>query len=265
MTGKVYLIGAGPGDPKLLTLRAVEALRESNVILIDHLVNRAVLRHARATARVIDGGKRAGHPCISQEEIHRMMIARARSGQTVARLKGGDPFVFGRGGEEAEALTEAGVEWEVIPGISSGIAAAAYAGIPLLHREHSSSVAFVSGHPASKRKAYPLEADTLVIFMCGSTVLQIARELVSRGRPHSTPVAIIRAGTYSYQEVYTGTLAQLSDLDNLKLESPVLAVVGKVVDLAETLHWFGRRPRPVAFLALEDWLIHSDAEEWASA
>ncbi len=264
MTGKVYLIGAGPGDPKLLTLRAMEALRESNVILMDHLVNPAVLKHARATARVIDGGKRAGRPCISQEEIHRMMIARARSGQTVARLKGGDPFIFGRGGEEAEALTRAGIEWEVIPGVSSGIAAAAYAGIPLLHRDHSSSVAFVTGHPDRKRKGYPL-ADTLVIFMCGSTVLQIARDLVSSGRPGTTPVAIIRAGTYSCQEVYTGTLAQLSGLHNLKLESPVLAVVGKVVDLAQTLHWFGRRPTPVAFLALEDWLIHSNAEEWASA
>ncbi|HVG21365.1 MAG TPA: uroporphyrinogen-III C-methyltransferase, partial [Blastocatellia bacterium] len=147
-TGKVYLIGAGPGDPKLLTIKAAEALAASDVIVYDYLVNPQVLAHARRDSELIYVGKRAGEPSTSQDEINRILVAEARAGKTLARLKGGDPFIFGRGGEEAEALVEAGVEWEVIPGIPSGIAAAAYAGIPLTHRDHSSSVAFITGRDA---------------------------------------------------------------------------------------------------------------------
>ena len=147
-TGKVYLIGAGPGDPELLTLKAAEAIGVSDVIVYDYLVNPEVLAHSRRDAELLYAGKRAGEPSISQAQINSLLIERALEGQVVARLKGGDPFVFGRGGEEAEALVEAGVEWEIIPGVSSGIAAAAYAGIPLTHRNHSSSVAFITGHDA---------------------------------------------------------------------------------------------------------------------
>lgn len=248
--GKVYLIGAGPGDPKLLTLRAVEALAESDVILMDYLVSREVLAHARQGVELIDCGKRAGHHCMPQEEIQRILIERARRGQIIARLKGGDPFIFGRGGEEAEALVEAGIEWEVIPGISSGIAAAAYAGIPLLHRSHASSVAFVTGHAGHEHAVGEQEADTLVIFMGGSTILQIARELMESGRAPSTPLALILSGTRSNQAVYTGTLVELARMERIELASPVLAVVGDVTALADKLHWFGPPPKPLHLLAM---------------
>src|SRR5215216_2939637 len=167
-TGKVYLIGAGPGDPKLLTIKAAEALTASDVIVYDYLVNPEVLVHARRNSDLIYVGKRAGQPSISQDEINRLLITHARAGLVVARLKGGDPFIFGRGGEEAEALVEAGIEWELIPGISSGVAAAAYAGIPLTHRDYSSSVAFITGHDARSNGKRPINwaitahaADTL--------------------------------------------------------------------------------------------------------
>ncbi|HKG23169.1 MAG TPA: uroporphyrinogen-III C-methyltransferase, partial [Blastocatellia bacterium] len=149
--GKVYLIGAGPGDPKLLTIKAAEALRASDAIVYDYLVNPEVLVHSRRDVELVYVGKRAGEPYISQSEINSILIERALAGQVVARLKGGDPFVFGRGGEEAEALADARITWEVIPGISSGVAAAAYAGIPLTHRDYSSSVAFITGHEGSDK------------------------------------------------------------------------------------------------------------------
>ena len=250
-SGKVYLIGAGPGDPKLLTLKAVEAIRASDVIVYDYLVNPEVLAHSRRNAELIDAGKRAGHPSISQTEINHLLIERARQGQIVARLKGGDPFVFGRGGEEAEALVDAAIEWEVIPGVSSGVAAAAYAGIPLTHRGYSSSVAFITGHDARdgsrqfvdwSRAAY--SADTLVIFMCAESIRRIARELVTAGRAESTPVAIIRWGTYQHQEVYSGTLEDLIALDEhdqgFEFAPPAIAIVGAVAALASKLHWFGQ-------------------------
>ena len=251
-SGKVYLIGAGPGDPKLLTLRAAEAIGESDVIIYDYLVNPEVLAHSRRNAELIDAGKRAGHLSISQAEINRLLIHRASLGQTVARLKGGDPFVFGRGGEEAEALVEAGIEWEVIPGVSSGVAAAAYAGIPLTHRGYSSSVAFITGHDARDGSRQSVDwsvaahtADTLVIFMCAQSIHRIARELVTAGRSESTPVAIIRWGTYQHQEVYSGTLDDLIAMDeqdqrSIEIAPPAIAIVGEVAALSSKLCWFGQ-------------------------
>jgi uroporphyrin-III C-methyltransferase len=250
-TGKVYLIGAGPGDPKLLTLGAVEAIAESDVVVYDHLVNPEVLAHSRRGAELIYVGKRAGEPSISQSRINRLLIDRAHSGQIVARLKGGDPFIFGRGGEEAEALADAGVAWEVIPGVSSGIAAAAYAGIPLTHRDYSSSVAFITGHDAAHGNRAPVDwsiaahaADTLVIFMCALTITRIAREIIASGRPATTPIAIIRSGTYQHQEVFTGTLEDLVAADECRengftIAPPAIAVIGDVVRLADKLEWFG--------------------------
>ena len=251
--GKVYLIGAGPGDPKLLTIRAAEAIGASDVIVYDYLVNPEVLVHARRGAELIYVGKRAGEPYISQSEINRILIERARQGDVVARLKGGDPFVFGRGGEEAEALVEADIAWEVVPGISSGVAAAAYAGIPLTHRDYSSSVAFITGHDGHKmRKGIDWSraahaADTLVVFMCAETITSIASDLIANGRKSSTPVAIIRWGTYEHQEVYTGTLEDLASLDErealelkTRIAPPAIAIIGEVVSLKEKLHWFGR-------------------------
>ena len=247
-TGRVYLIGAGPGDPKLLTLKAAEVLAASDVVVYDYLVNPEVLAHTRLGAELIYAGKRAGEQSLSQPEINQLLIDHARRGRVVARLKGGDPFVFGRGGEEAEALVEAGIDWEVIPGISSGVAAAAYAGIPLTHRGYASSVAFITGHEAEDK--FPggidlraaTEADTLVIFMCGGTIARIATELIAIGRLPSTPIAIIRWGTYQHQEVYTGVLEDISEgaaaLVELKIKPPAIAIIGNVVSLQAKLHWF---------------------------
>lgn len=247
--GKVYLIGAGPGDPKLITLRAVEAIQDSQVIVYDYLVNPEILAHSRRNTELIYVGKRGGHNSISQSEINRTLIERAQEGRVVARLKGGDPFIFGRGGEEAEALNDAGIHWEVIPGVSSGVAAAAYAGIPLTHRQHSSSVAFITGHDAydSDKKSVDWEmaahsADTLVIFMCAERITGIVRKLVESGRSRSTPIALIRWGTYEHQEVYSGTLADLieGDVDSsFKIEPPAVAIVGEVAAFAQKLSWFG--------------------------
>lgn len=251
-TGKVLLIGSGPGDPGLLTIKAANAIAAADVIVYDHLVNPEVLAHSRRGAELVYAGKRASEHSMSQGEINQLLIARARRGQIVARLKGGDPFIFGRGGEEAEALVEAGIGWEIIPGISSGVAAAAYAGIPLTHRGYSSSVAFITGHNALSGRSRGLDwtvtahaADTLVIFMCAETIAAIARELVESGRRPSTPVALIRWGTYQHQEVYTGTLDDLIGLDeagSLSVEPPVIAIVGEVVALSGKLNWFGGDP-----------------------
>jgi len=246
--GKVYLIGAGPGDPGLLTIKAAEAIGVSDVVVYDYLVNPEILAHSRQGAELIYAGKRAGEPSISQSEINRLLIDRALKGQIVARLKGGDPFVFGRGGEEAEALVEAGVEWEIIPGISSGIAAAAYAGIPLTHRGYSSSVTFITGHDARGSRDHSVDwpllaksGGTIVIFMCAETISNIAHKLVSGGRDQSTPIAIVRWATYQHQEVYSGTLGDLIDaveVGRLKIEPPAIAVIGEVAALAGKLSWF---------------------------
>lgn len=245
------MIGAGPGDPKLVTLGAAEAIAESDAIVYDNLVNPEILAHSRRGAELIYVGKRSGEPSISQFGINRLLISRAQSGQLVARLKGGDPFIFGRGGEEAEALAGAGVQFEVIPGVSSGIAAAAYAGIPLTHRDYSSSVAFITGHDAAHAKRPAVDwsitahaADTLVIFMCAQTIAKIAREIIASGRPAATPIAIIRWGTYQDQEVFTTTLEDLVAADQaqeggLTIDPPAIAVIGDVVRLADKLEWFG--------------------------
>lgn len=253
-TGRVYLIGAGPGDPKLLTLKAAEALAASDVVVYDYLVNPEVLAHTRRGAELIYAGKRAGEKSLSQAAINRLLIDRASRGSVVARLKGGDPFVFGRGGEEAEALVEAGITWEVVPGVSSGVAAAAYAGIPLTHRGYASSVAFITGHEADDKLSNQLDpgaaqADTLVIFMCGGTIARIASELIATGRSPLTPIAIIRWATYQHQEVYTGRLEDIASDAEIKVKPPAIAIVGDVVSLQEKLHWFG-----------EDSLRHSLSE-----
>jgi len=245
--GKVFLIGAGPGDPKLLTIKAAEAIAISDVIVYDDLVNPQILAQAQLNAALIYAGKRAGNPSIAQNEINQLLVTHALLGKTVARLKGGDPFVFGRGGEEAEALAFAGVEWEVVPGISSGIAAAAYAGIPLTHREYSSSVAFITGHETTGKDAYidwksvAHAADTLVVFMCARSIGTIARKLVTAGRSPKTPIAIVRWGTYEHQEVFVGSLEDLIEAVELvpTIEPPAIAIVGEVVRLNERLSWFG--------------------------
>jgi uroporphyrin-III C-methyltransferase len=246
--GKVYLVGAGPGDPKLLTIKAAEIIAAADVIVYDYLVNPETLAYARRGVELIDVGKRAGLASTPQAEINRILIEQARAGKIVARLKGGDPFIFGRGGEEAEALVTAGLAWEVVPGVSSGVAAAAYAGIPLTHRGAASSVAFITGHdsPQKSRRAIDWSvtahaADTLVIFMCAETIAEIAGKLIEAGRDAATPIAIIRWGTYAHQEVYTGRLADLTatEASEIHIASPAIAVIGEVVALRRSLGWFG--------------------------
>jgi uroporphyrinogen III methyltransferase / synthase len=242
--GRVALVGGGPGDPKLLTLAAVEALRECDVVVYDDLVSAEVLAFAPESAERIAVGKRAGRPSVSQFRINELLVELGRAGHVVVRLKGGDPFVFGRGGEEAEALAAAGVSWSVVPGVSSGIAAPAYAGIPLTHRGVASSVLFVTGHEATGKsagvnwEAAARSADTIVVFMCARTIDNVARRLISGGRSPATPIALVRWGTLGRQEVYRGTIGDAAIGRASAVESPALAVIGDVVDLRDWLRWF---------------------------
>ena len=241
MRGRVFLIGAGPGDPELMTLKAARALRLADVVLIDDLVNRGCLAHARSDAKVIEVGKRGGCKSTSQAFIHRLLVMYAREGKAVARLKGGDPFVFGRGGEELQALRDAGVEVEVIPGITAGIAVPAMLGIPVTHRDMSRGVTFVTGH--AKAGADALEnqnwaalahsGTTLVIYMGLKRLPEIATALMLAGMKPGTPACAIENGTLKGQRQVIGSLATLPELvlENA-LSSPAIVVIGNVVSLA---------------------------------
>ncbi len=250
MIGKVYLVGAGPGAPKLLTIRGKECLEQADVILYDYLANPVLLEHARPEAERIYVGRRGRGEYGNQEEINRVMIERARAGKTVVRLKGGDPFVFGRGGEEAEAVADAGVPFEVVPGVTSAIAAPAYAGIPVTHRTLASSVTLVTGHEDSTKPSPTVEWDRLastdgtVVFLMGMKNLSaIVAHLTASGRPASTPVALIRWGTRAEQKTLIGTLADIvKKAEAAALEPPTVIVVGEVVKLRAKLNWFETRP-----------------------
>ena len=241
--GKVYLVGAGPGDPRLLTVRGLELLRSAQVIVYDQLVNPALLDEAAPTAIKIFVGKRAGRHCIAQEEINAVLISYARAGHEVVRLKGGDPFVFGRGGEEAEALSEARISFEIVPGVSSAVAVPAYAGIPVTHRKFASSFAVVTGHEARKPNSsldwakLATAVDTLVILMGLSNLPIIVGKLIAYGRSPQTPVALIGSGTTIDQKIVIGSLADIVSKSAL-VEPPALIVVGDVVSLADKLQWF---------------------------
>jgi uroporphyrinogen III methyltransferase / synthase len=242
--GTVYLVGAGPGDPGLLTVRGLELLRRAQIIVFDQLVNPVLLEEASVAAVKIFAGKKAGRHCIAQSEINQALIDHARLGYEVVRLKGGDPFVFGRGGEEAEALAEAGVPFEIVPGVSSAVAVPAYAGIPLTHRNYSSSFAVVTGHKAQKQ---PVEwaklaaaVDTLVILMGLKNLAQITAELLAHGLAPETSVAVISRGTMDEQESITGTIADIVDRTG-SMESPAIIVIGRVVELQQRLNWFATR------------------------
>lgn len=243
--GKVYLVGAGPGDPGLLTVRGLEVLSTCDVVIYDALVNARLLNYAPPEAERLPVGPAHGAHRLTQEEIHRIMIERARRGLIVVRLKGGDPFIFGRGGEEALALREAGIPWEVIPGVSAGQAVAAYAGIPLTHRGLSSSVAFVTGHECAGKttqvnwEALARAVDTLVVFMGARTLPQIVARLLEAGRAPETPIAVIEWGTYPHQRVRVATLATICERTACDpVCAPALIVIGEVVALREALAWF---------------------------
>ena len=242
-TGKVYLVGAGPGDPGLMTVRGLQLLRGAQVVVYDKLVNPVLLEEVSAEAERIFVGKQAGRHCIAQSEINEVLIDYAQRGCEVVRLKGGDPFVFGRGGEEAEALVDAGVPFEIVPGVSSAVAVPAYAGIPLTHRKFASSFTVVTGHEASKPHSsvdwtkLATAGDTLVILMGLHNLPMIAAKLIEHGRSKDTPAAVIRQGTTAEQETVIGTLADIAD-KSASLKAPALIVVGEVVQLAGKLDWF---------------------------
>ena len=244
--GKVYLVGAGPGDPGLLTIRAAELLGQADVVVYDYLVNPDVLLRVPADAERIYVGKVGGGCKTKQSEINELLIAQAKKGKIVVRLKGGDLFLFGRGAEEALALRGAGISYEIVPGVSSVIAVPAYAGIPLTHRGLSSSVAILTGARAGDGKLSDdllsaRDAGTIVVLMGISHLRQIAEKLIWAGRSQETPVAVIRWGTYEAQQVITGTLSTIADLaDAERLRAPSIIVIGDVVRLRESLSWFGK-------------------------
>jgi uroporphyrinogen III methyltransferase / synthase len=241
---KVYLVGAGPGDPDLITWKGRRVLEHADVVLFDHLASSALVALAPPEAERIYVGKKKALHAFTQEEICAMLIERARRGLTVVRLKGGDPFIFGRGGEEAEALADAGIAFEVVPGVTTPLGIAAYSGIPLTHREHTSVVTFVTGHDVGSIDWDSVgQAETLVIFMGLTTFGDIARELMARGRPSDTPAIAVRWGTRPNQETVAGTLATLPRLIEVHaLKPPATIILGQVVRLHEKLDWHGRLP-----------------------
>jgi uroporphyrin-III C-methyltransferase len=248
--GKVYLVGAGPGDPGLMTVRGLQLLRGADVVVYDQLVDPVLLEETPVDAERIYVGKQAGRHSIEQNEINEVLINYALQGYQVVRLKGGDPFVFGRGGEEAEALADAGIPFEIVPGVSSAVAVPAYAGIPLTHRRRASSFAVVTGHEAVKSQAsvnwakLATAADTLVILMGLHNLPAIVANLLAHGRTPQTPVAVIQQGTTDRQKTVIGSLADIVE-KSASLEAPAVIVVGDVVGLSDKLNWFARRSSPI--------------------
>ena len=242
-TGRVYLVGAGPGDPGLMTVRGLQLLHEADVVVYDQLVNPLLLQEVSPQAQRIFVGKQAGRHSIAQNEINEVLVNYALHGSCVVRLKGGDPFVFGRGGEEAEALGDAGIPFEIVPGVSSAVAAPAYAGIPLTHRQLASSFAVVTGHEAIKSESavdwakLATAVDTLVILMGLHNLRTIVDKLIANGRVPETAVAVIHQGTTAGQQVVIGTLADIVE-KSAGLTAPALIIVGEVVKLRNKLDWF---------------------------
>jgi len=249
--GTVYLVGAGPGDPKLITRRGWELIGMADVIVYDRLVSQRLLDSARPSAEIIFAGKSPGNHALSQQDICWLLISKATAGaDIVVRLKGGDPFVFGRGGEEAEALQAAGIPFEVVPGVTSAVAAPAYAGIPVTHRDYASSLAIITGNEDPDKEDSSIAwdkiatgADTLVFLMGMANLGEIARQLMAHGRPPETPAALIRWGTKPEQQVLVGTLADINAKALEKgMTNPAVIIVGEVVSLREKLSWFENKP-----------------------
>ncbi len=248
--GWVSLVGAGPGDPGLITVRGAKRLREAQVVVYDRLVDKRVLAEAPQDAELVYVGKASSHHTVPQAKINAMLIARARAGKYVVRLKGGDPFVFGRGGEEAEALVDAGIRFEVVPGVTSAVAAPAYAGIPVTHRGFTASFSVVTGHEDPTKAGSNIDwqalghgSGTLVFLMSMSRLSSITEQLVRHGRDPRTPVALIRWGTWAAQETLVGTLADIATLaQEHAFRQPAVVVIGEVVHLREKIAWFDKRP-----------------------
>ncbi|MCZ7399224.1 MAG: uroporphyrinogen-III C-methyltransferase [Candidatus Methanoperedens sp.] len=243
MTGKVYLVGSGPGDPELLTIKAKRLIESAEVILYDQLPGEAILNMLPESAEKIDVGKYAGDHKLSQWQINELLVKRAKEGKIVVRLKGGDPYLFGRGGEEAQTLAQEGIEVEIVPGITSAIAVPAYAGIPITHRDYASMVTFITGHEDPEKEDTALDWEllarfkgTLVILMGVSMLPRNVKELVKHGKSIDTPVAVIERGTRPDQRVTIGTLADIVGLcKQRKVKAPAITVIGDVVKLHHEL------------------------------
>ncbi len=243
VSGKVYLVGAGPGDPGLLTLKGKTLLEHADIVIYDALVSPEILASINPQAERINAGKRSGRHSLPQHETTQLLIESAQRAAIVVRLKGGDPFVFGRGGEEMAALVQAGIAVEVVPGVTAGIAAPAYAGIPLTHRDYSSSVTFVTGHEATGKYRPQVDwgaiargSETIVIYMGVRNLPAITQELLAAGLAETTPIALIRWGTRPDQETLFSTLGQVVEqVTATGFTAPAVAVIGRVVDLAQIL------------------------------
>src|SRR5438477_5779809 len=248
-TSKVFLVGAGPGDLGLVTLRAKECIEQADVIVYDHLASPEILGWARDDAEMIHAGKRAGEHSLSQQEINALLVEKAREGKQIVRLKGGDPFVFGRGAEEATAIADAGIAFEIVPGITSAIAGPAYAGIPMTHRAENSHVTFFTGHEDPSKRASAIDygalaklGGTQVMLMGVERIESIAREMIKHGVREDLPVALVRWATTGRQETLTGTLKDIGQrVADLGFEAPAVAVFGEVVALRKNLNWYEKR------------------------
>ena len=242
--GRVYLIGAGPGDAGLLTLRGKELLGEAQVVIYDSLVNPHILKFCRPDAELVFAGKAIGQAHISQEEINELLVNKAKEGKTVARLKGGDPFVFGRGGEEAEIVVQNGINIEIVPGVSSVTAVPAYGGIPITHRNYNSSFAVFTGHHQEQDFDYdPAEIETMVFLMGLGNIESIMEKLLGLGKKPSTPVAVVSWGTLPEQKSVVGTISDIAEKTRvLDVQTPATIVVGEVAALAETIRWYEKKP-----------------------
>ena len=245
MTGKVYLVGAGPGDPKLITLRAVELIKKADVVLYDRLVSKKILSMIPKRTKSIYVGRAVGDDTTHQNTTNELMVKYAKLQKSVVRLKGGDPIIFGRGGEEAEFLKSFKVKYEIIPGITSGIGSATYAGIPLTHREFASSVVFVTGHEDPEKKSEVVKwkklaksVDTIVIMMGLSRIGIITQKLIDGGMDKNMPVAVIQNGTTPKQKMIKGTVSNISNkIKRNKIKPPTNIIIGRVVALSDTIRW----------------------------
>ncbi|KGR78433.1 uroporphyrinogen-III C-methyltransferase [Ureibacillus sinduriensis] len=243
--GKVYIVGAGPGSVDLITVKGLRCIQQADVILYDRLVNKELLEFAKPNAELIFVGKLPKLHGVIQDRIHRLLVEHAMQGKVVTRLKGGDPFVFGRGAEEAEILVEAGIPFEIVPGVTSGVAAPAYAGIPVTHRDYGSSFALVTGHMREGKddtinwKGLAESIDTLAIYMGVGNLPYITGQLIKFKRNPSTPVALIHWGTTDNQRTITGTLETIVDIaKNENIQNPSMILVGEVVKMREKIAWF---------------------------
>ena len=245
MTGKVFLVGAGPGDPSLITLRAVELIKKADVVLYDRLVSKKIISMIPKKTKSFYVGRVVGDDYKHQDDTNELMVKYAKMKRRVVRLKGGDPTIFGRGGEEAEYLKKHKIQFEIVPGVTSGIGSATYAGIPLTHRKFASSVVFVTGHEDSEKKKEDVRwkklaksTDTIVVMMGLARISKICKQLSEGGMEKNTPVAVIQDGTTSKQKMITGTISNIAQkVKQSKIKPPSIIIIGKVVSLSKTIGW----------------------------